>query len=122
MTPAAIQSLTDAELRGWWDTVIVARIQSEREGERAALLQRAKALGVTDIAEIGKNPFVFAEQSGTKEAGRDGATNTNPALEHRHLNRRRPMSRCGQYSDSACADNPQKCDIPQGVAGKAVLA
>jgi len=47
-------------------------------------------------------------KSGINEASREGATNTRPALEHRHLDRRRQMSRYGQYSDSTNPCNPEQ--------------
>ncbi|QDP67272.1 MAG: hypothetical protein GOVbin7368_63 [Prokaryotic dsDNA virus sp.] len=46
MTPDAIRNLPDGELQGWWRCVMIDRIQHERDGERAALIARAKALGV----------------------------------------------------------------------------
>lgn len=35
------------------------------------------------------------------------ATNELRPLEHRHLDRRRPMSRYGHYTDSTHVDNPE---------------
>jgi|TARA_B100000519_G_C14252784_1_gene443373 hypothetical protein len=46
VTTDEIPKLSPRELLGWWDAVCVARIQPERDGERAALIARAKALGV----------------------------------------------------------------------------
>jgi len=47
------------------------------------------------------------EKRDIKEASRGDVGASSPALEHRHLDRRRPMSRYGQYSDSARLRNPE---------------
>lgn len=41
-----IPTLSDRELRGWWWCVVVERIRDQLPGERAALLARARELGL----------------------------------------------------------------------------
>lgn len=42
----AIATLPEGELRGWWLYVVVRGHRAEIEGERAALLSRARKLGI----------------------------------------------------------------------------
>lgn len=64
----------------------------------------------------------------TNEAGREGATNTNPALEHnRPIEEADDMSRCGYNGDSTPKDNPEQSenwqsigDLARAIAEKAV--
>lgn len=43
---ARLAELPGEELPGWWDTVCVAKLRAELPGERAMILERARALGV----------------------------------------------------------------------------
>src|SRR6056297_2711229 len=54
-----------------------------------------------------RKAFCDNGRSGINEASRNGVGSTDPALEHRHLDRRRPMSRYGQYNDSWRPRNSQ---------------
>jgi hypothetical protein len=113
MTPAQqalklemIASLTRPEIVGWRREIAQ---QDDRpfQGEIAALAARERMLGV---------------QPRKNEAGRVGVGSADPALEHRDPTRRHPMSRLGQYTDSALVNNPQKHeDVVQSI-GEAVLA
>ena len=42
-----LATTTAEELRGWWWAIAVLKVQVERDGERAAMLERAKQLGVS---------------------------------------------------------------------------
>lgn len=50
-------------------------------------------------------PLRFNALNRKNESGTEGVTSTSRSLEHRHLMRRRPMSRCGQYRDSVTIFN-----------------
>lgn len=41
-----IEMLDERELRGWWAAIMVDRVREKKPGEMAALMKRAKALGV----------------------------------------------------------------------------
>lgn len=43
----AIERLTDQELRGWWLYVMTRELRPAFDGERAALLTRARQLGIS---------------------------------------------------------------------------
>ena len=53
------------------------------------------------LRRLNEKPLRSCFVRGRKEAGRDGATNASPALEHSEPDKEvRHMSRCREYSDS----------------------
>lgn len=82
MTPAAISTLTDLELFGWCKCVFEDGFQAVRDGERAAVIARAKVL------KLDVNSLPGWRGSDTKKTGEDGATNANSALDIANLERR----------------------------------
>ena len=46
-----ISRLTDDELKGWWLYVMIRELRPDFDGERAALMDRARQLGMKHLSE-----------------------------------------------------------------------
>lgn len=113
-----IPGLCERQLRGWCRAVFEWRIREPFPGEVAALFDRAKALGIReDSLPLGRG-------SATKEAGPKALPTPTTPDHNRTCTRGATMAVDSQYNDSACADNPPKCDTwqPVGAVAARVVA